>query len=968
MSEVIEVRCSRCKKTKPQTEFPILSNLAYAKNCFICREKNKARADRQPKKAPGPSDRGKDTSGEQIPEISLSRLISLMEKHGSVKPFEIHVNIKRSELVLLEGEERTPENLLKCMASHIYQATGYRFNYKGKRPNKGNTDVHKFEFYCAQLDGEQTKNHLVDDVKKQRGRTTMDRFKCNGHLNITLNSSRTEFMMVRLSHHLAHKHYTDISIPADIKKYIRESKGLTATKIYEEIIKMHPKTELTEKQVYRCWSDVNQGRWRKADDQVESAKILLQEYKDLTIDIVEINPEPGLSTIAFIFREILDEYGGDVEEIAMDSTWKTNAAGYELYAIVAEANGTALPLAFVFTTSAGEAAAEGAKDRMLQQVLRAISTDDGAPNIRFVHTDKDLSEINAARAVFPDSKHQVCMWHGPRYVKERLCQDKLPAYYDPRKAHKVYKIIDPTWCPGVPKPCEDPNLDHVGSDDEAEELGASENDSADGADDIQGFDDSGSEYDPEEAHTEPDTCLPPLFILTQGDVKLPIYPNPPKVRKADIGEFCPKEFRESTLELFKMHGRLHPHIPINEPDDPEHPYVSAEEIYKWVVFDMYCHCWDNDLPQVWAYMWNRWYCPAQWKLWARASEPAIPRINTTMIVESIWKHVKHRDLSDFNRPRLDLVTYVIIENLLPRVKRNLDGLRRVRRIGRGRELVGWQKDFRIEWLELSKRDELRSMERELQVWVQNPKKSKERDVRLARIAENAARQPGSYFTDLDKWVCSCTAFLMSRFLMCKHLVREANELLDNSLLKDLALFAELRRNHFAPFYRIPGIHSMENDDEEDMDDVEILVLHRDRSRTQSMASSRVPSPDLDDEDQTDLPMSGLEDSASAEQESQIGADSDLEDDIRALASDDEGPASQKIYLSKARLENLKRSFAAMLETASDPQGMAPKLAEAIMPAVEAVEDTGGSIDRYQRRRKTHRTYKDSDKYTMFLPN
>ncbi|KAJ7821905.1 hypothetical protein B0H13DRAFT_1660027, partial [Mycena leptocephala] len=45
-------------------------------------------------------------------------------------------------------------------------------------------------------------------------------------------------------------------------------------------------------------------------------------------------------------------------------TGKTNALGYELYAVVAEANGQTLPFAFAFTTSTDGTAAEGAKDRM----------------------------------------------------------------------------------------------------------------------------------------------------------------------------------------------------------------------------------------------------------------------------------------------------------------------------------------------------------------------------------------------------------------------------------------------------------------------------------------------------------------------------------------------------------------------------------------------------------------------------
>jgi hypothetical protein len=128
-------------------------------------------------------------------------------------------------------------------------------------------------------------------------------------------------------------------------------------------------------------------------------------------------------------------------------TGKTNALEYELYAVVAEVNGQTLPFAFVFTTSTDGTAAEGAKDRMLQHVLGHI--DEKCPNSSFVRSGKDSTEINAARAKLPHAKHQLCTWHGVRYIQERLTEKKPLAKYDPRNAHRAFDFIDPTWAPGV---------------------------------------------------------------------------------------------------------------------------------------------------------------------------------------------------------------------------------------------------------------------------------------------------------------------------------------------------------------------------------------------------------------------------------------------------------------------------------------------------------------------------------------
>jgi hypothetical protein len=126
---------------------------------------------------------------------------------------------------------------------------------------------------------------------------------------------------------------------------------------------------------------------------------------------------------------------------------KTNALGHEFYAIVGEANGQAIPMAFAFTASTDGKATAGAKDRMLQDFVGWVSK--RCPNITFTLSDKDTAEINAFRTQVPTAKHQLCYWHAIRYLEERLAENKPPAKYNPRKAHQTFDFIDPTWAPRV---------------------------------------------------------------------------------------------------------------------------------------------------------------------------------------------------------------------------------------------------------------------------------------------------------------------------------------------------------------------------------------------------------------------------------------------------------------------------------------------------------------------------------------
>ncbi|KAF7359857.1 SWIM-type domain-containing protein [Mycena venus] len=491
----------------------------------------------------------------------------------------------------------------------------------------------------------------------------------------------------------------------------------------------------------------------------------------------------GIHAIAFAFKEVLDGWADETKELAMDSTWRTNAAQYELYAFVAEANGQAMSFAFLFTVSTGDSA-EGAKTRMLGDVAKFMNK--RCPKIMFTLSDKEPSEITACRTEIPKAKRQ-------------LWENKPPAPYDPRKAHKIFDFIDPTWAPGVTAVYADADEEREGVDE----------------------DEAQSEEPATQMPKPSQTCKPPVFVLKNGDVRIPVWPNPPKVTKGALPEFCPRELRSEIIEMYRTHMHQHPKIPQNNPDEP---YVSAENIHRRAVKQMYDFCYSNGLSQVWAYLWNRWYTPKQWSLWARASCDAIPRLKTTMIVESLWRHVKHRDLAQFNRPRLDLVVNIVFKSLLPRVKRTLEYVRGLRRIGRPQALAGWQADAKAEWLEKSRTDEHRLVAKELKV-LKSASNTKGRAERLQQLAEEASREAGTYATDTENWVCPCEYFFKSRFLMCKHLIREANTLLDNKPLTDLRFFLNLRRNHFPPYYSIPGIHALEQPEgEEDSQPKEVLVL------------------------------------------------------------------------------------------------------------------------------------------------
>jgi hypothetical protein len=80
--------------------------------------------------------------------------------------------------------------------------------------------------------------------------------------------------------------------------------------------------------------------------------------------------------------------------------------------------------------------------------------------------------------------------------------------------------------------------------------------------------------------------------------------------------------------MMERHLCAHPLI-------PGYSHPSPEGIRSWAVKQIYTFCEENDLPEVFAYLWMNWYRIGRWELWARsACKDMIPILKMTMMVES----------------------------------------------------------------------------------------------------------------------------------------------------------------------------------------------------------------------------------------------------------------------------------------------------------------------------------------------
>src|SRR5947199_2979976 len=176
--------------------------------------------------------------------------------------------------------------------------------------------------------------------------------------------------------------------------------------------------------------------------------------------------------------------------------------------------------------------------------------------------------------------------------------------------------------------------------------------------------------------------------------------------------------------------------------------MAVEEAYNF--------CKQHSLPLLWVYLWNEWYSPTRWILWFRAGcDNKISILKTTMFVEAHWKVLKRDFLYKFFCSRLDLVVFIIMEQVIPHQQRKFEQLFLVKR-----EKAEWRKAFKKEWKPLTKRP-----------------------------------PNNTYLTDTTRWICGCPAFFTSRFLICKHLVQQKG-------IVDIQFFDQVHRHYKYPFVDI----------------------------------------------------------------------------------------------------------------------------------------------------------------------
>lgn len=515
--------------------------------------------------------------------------------------------------------------------------------------------IHQRLWCCQSLEHKKPSKQSKNPNAKPRENDGMDRFNCNGQLNIRviphIRDERWFITDISITHEIGHVPYIDVSIPTNALEYIKKQAHSNPALIAADLVKEYP--QITRPQVYTAWSRHSEQYWKKSDDPILSVTEFLKGLPK-KVDFWDLEVPEGVVAVAWGCRKVGEAIGSRLVEVALDATCEftsqsdsynanfqvdnTNEANLELYSMVGEIDNAGYPVAYCLLSTATSISL-GKRTAALSAFLQRIKVTYKV-NPSFTHVDKDFAEIAALGKTWPDAKVQLCWWHLSRAVSQRMAKRSLrTSAYDAKAAHQEYDFIPTTFCPtSRPDRADDEGYGNRSDDDD---------------------------YNPKQAYkkaskkarlkvissTQPAPSAPPGQNPNALPIKIVIpisftqsrtqktYPSAQisasdgSDTESDVEEtggkreFCPFENRDAVISLMERHYCAHPSIP---------GYARPERlaIRYWAVKEMFIFCQRHKLQELWAYLWCNWYRSERWELWARSSCSQIPRLKTTMICES----------------------------------------------------------------------------------------------------------------------------------------------------------------------------------------------------------------------------------------------------------------------------------------------------------------------------------------------
>jgi hypothetical protein len=152
-------------------------------------------------------------------------------------------------------------------------------------------------------------------------------------------------------HHLYHAPYVDIHLSSTVLEFINARVSTcTPSEIYRDLLASEiPGIEhAAQHQIYYQWQQANSSTWQRDADQFISAMRLLADSPEKCQHTIYTSG--NMRGLAIFIRDSITTLASEEKELAMDATYGTNNTGMDLFAVLAELDGTGVRQ-WIYSTS-----------------------------------------------------------------------------------------------------------------------------------------------------------------------------------------------------------------------------------------------------------------------------------------------------------------------------------------------------------------------------------------------------------------------------------------------------------------------------------------------------------------------------------------------------------------------------------------------------------------------------------------
>ncbi|KAG2139796.1 uncharacterized protein EDB93DRAFT_1241918 [Suillus bovinus] len=422
---------------------------------------------------------------------------------------------------------------VKMTAFEIWKITGYRFKVKDHFIHN------KTRFWCCQdVSRKQKARPSQKEGVKHRDTVGMKCFDCYSTLVVsccqhTPDDIDQRTLSIHIEHHDSHTPYFDITMPAEATEIICNNlEWSIPSTLVPRIQGLF--SNITSKQVHSAWSCMSQILWKKDENQLTSAKLLL-------------------------------------DELAGDKVDNTNSKHLELYSVLGEFDNAGFPLSYCLLSTATSIEI-GKCTTALRKWAQCLRDKYGVVPA-FVHVDKDMAEISMS--------------------KKRLSKSKLTTTpYKAARAHKEFSFIDVNFRPSGTS---DPN-EHEGGMLIQPDKTQDDTPVPTLAFHIPNPSQFPSQPLPDSYHNINDRKDIPTGLKII--IKIPKQEPQSGDIERSRHTFCSSEFREHVIEMMERHFCAHPLIPgYSHPSAAGIRQWAVRQMYTFCrehdLCELWAYLWEN---------------------------------------------------------------------------------------------------------------------------------------------------------------------------------------------------------------------------------------------------------------------------------------------------------------------------------------------------------------------------------------